>query len=133
MPANICDCGRFIEQPRTGRRRDKCKVCRPPQRRARNQTAPVIGLPAPAPGPDGASGPSRRSLAAATLADLSRVDRADTTDGIAALHLAELIDAGGYNAAGAAALVKAHREALVVALEGTAPTADVIDAIFGAG
>jgi hypothetical protein len=76
---------------------------------------------------------ARRSLAVATLADLSGVGREDSTAGLAALHLAELIDAGGYNAQGAASLVKAHREALVVALEGTAPTADVIDAIFGTG
>ncbi len=73
------------------------------------------------------------SLEAATLADLRPVERDRTTQGIAALKLARLIDAGGYNAQGAAALVKAHREALDLALEGTTETADVIDAIFGAG
>lgn len=66
-----------------------------------------------------------------TLADLAAVDRADTTRGLAALHLAGLVDAGGYNAQGAAALVKAHREALDLALEGSQSTADVIDLIFG--
>ncbi len=76
---------------------------------------------------------ARRTIAASTLGDLERVDRHETTAGITALHLAELIDAGGYNAQGAASLVKAHREALGLALEGTTPTADVIDVIFGSG
>ena len=65
--------------------------------------------------------------------ELRCVDRHTTTRGLAALHLARLLDGGQYNAQGAAALVKAHREALDLALEGTSPTADVIDAIFGAG
>jgi hypothetical protein len=73
----------------------------------------------------------RRTIAAATLADLELAGREDTTAGITARHLAELLDAGGYNAQGAASLVKAHREALGIALEGTSPTADVIDLIFG--
>lgn len=66
-----------------------------------------------------------------TWRDLNGVDRADTTRGVVALQLAELVDAGGYTAQGAAALVKAHREALELALEGTAKQADVIDVIFG--
>lgn len=75
--------------------------------------------------------PDPLSLEAATLADLQTADRAASTRGIAALRLARLLDAGQYNAQGAAALVKAHREALDLALEGTAPVADVIDLIFG--
>jgi hypothetical protein len=127
--ADICDCGRVIEQPATGRKRRRCKVCRPPQTR---KPAPVVGLPSrkasqlPEPA-------VRRSLAASTRADLAAVGREDTTAGITTLHLAELLDAGGYTAQGAASLVKAHREALGLALEGTASEADVIDLIFGSG
>jgi hypothetical protein len=84
-------------------------------------------MPQPAP----AEQPARGRIAASTLADLQLVDRHETTAGITALHLADLIDGGRYNAQGAASLVKAHREALALALEGTAASADIIDLIFG--
>jgi hypothetical protein len=124
----ICPCGAEIP-PQQGRQRPrkKCVTCSPP--RNRPSTVPKIGLAAASE----KTASARRSIAVATLADLTAVDRQDTTAGITALHLAELLDAGGYNAQGAASLVKAHRESLAVALEGTAPDADVIDAIFGSG
>ncbi len=124
----MCPCGAEIP-PQQGRQRPrkKCVTCSPP--RNRPSTVPKIGLAA---GSE-RTAPARRSIAASTLADLTAVDRQDTTPGITALHLAELLDAGGYNAQGAASLVKAHREALGLALEGTTPDADVIDVIFGSG
>ena len=75
--------------------------------------------------------PAETTLRGATLADLSRAGRESSTHGLAALHLATLVDAGGYTAQGAAALVKAHREALEVAMAGAESEADVIDMIFG--
>jgi hypothetical protein len=54
----------------------------------------------------------------------------NTWHGSAALTAAKLVDAGGYTAQGAAALLKAHREAMDVALAGAASSADVIDLIF---
>lgn len=125
MPDNVCDCGRTIEQPATGRKRKRCKVCSPPESKP---AAPRLVTPLPVPRE---AGSIRPTIAASTLADLTRVDRHDTTAGITALHLAELLDAGGYTAQGAASLVKAHRESLALALEGTTPTADIIDVIFG--
>ena len=127
----MCPCGVEIP-PQIGRQRPrkKCVKCSPP--RGRPPTVPRIGLAAGSEKVAPTSG-VRRSIAASTLGDLERVDRHETTAGITALHLAELIDAGGYNAQGAASLVKAHREALGLALEGTTPTADVIDVIFGSG
>lgn len=126
-----CDCGRVIEQPATGRRRTKCLVCSPSRDRSARR-APALGIVG-APSRQKQEPTGRLTIAASTLGDLRRVDRHETTAGITALHLAELLDAGGYNAQGAASLVKAHREALALALEGTAPTADVIDVIFGSG
>ena len=129
MPENICNCGRVIEQPATGRKRKRCKVCSPPEKKpAKPGDSRLVVLPGRDPGQ-----PQRRTIAASTLSDLQLVTRHETTAGITALHLAELLDAGGYNAQGAASLVKAHREALALALEGTTPMADVIDGIFGAG
>ena len=73
----------------------------------------------------------RPSLAARTLSELEAAGRADTWQGEAALALAEMFDAGGFTAQGAAALVKAHREALDLALRAAGASADVIDLIFG--
>lgn len=128
--ANVCPCGASIPVP-IGRSRPRkyCTTCRPPVPKAK-QTAPILAL-RPSPSAATPSG-DLLLLEAATRAELFRVERHETTRGIAALTLARLIDAGGYNAQGAAALVKAHREALDLALEGTTETADVIDAIFGA-
>jgi hypothetical protein len=127
MPPGICNCGRTIEQAPKGRPRLKCKVCRPPEKKKPRPT--VVAMPVPAATEPHALG----RIAASTLSDLQLVDRHETTAGITALHLADLLDGGGYNAQGAASLVKAHREALALALEGTAASADVIDLIFGAG
>lgn len=126
--ADICDCGRTIEQPATGRPRRKCKVCSPP--RSRRPTAPVLPMRASSqPGP---AAKPRPTLEERTRAELQEVGRDETSAGVAALALAELFDAGGYNAQGAAALVKAHREALELALAGAHSEADVIELIFGA-
>ena len=54
----------------------------------------------------------------------------ETWQGEAALQLAEMVDAGGFTAQGAAALVRAHREALDLALRGAGASADIIDLIF---
>jgi hypothetical protein len=122
-----CTCGAEIP-PQEGRHRPrkKCVKCSPPRKRP--PTVPRIGLP-----DKPSTTAPRRSIATSTLSDLQLVDRHETTAGITALHLADLIDGGRYNAQGAASLVKAHREALALALEGTQATADVIDLIFGAG
>lgn len=126
--AGTCDCGRTIEQPATGRRRSKCKICSPPRDQS-HRKAPVLAMPTRQLARQ-EQGP-RPGLAEQTLAELQAAGRDGTAHGIAALGLAELFDAGGYNAQGAAALVKAHREALAVALEGGDREADVIDRIFG--
>jgi hypothetical protein len=117
----------MIEQPKTGRRRTKCEVCSPRRERP-DRKAPVLQL---ADRSLQATTSARRTLTAATLTDLAAAGREDTTKGVAALQLAELVDAGGYTAQGAAALVKAHREALDLALAGAQVDADVIDLIFG--
>lgn len=134
-----CKCGAEIQQPATGRRRLKCEECSP--RRVRDRrvgalpavaavpaavrppTAPVR-LPSAGGGaqPDG---PGR--VEAATLAELEAAERAGTSAGVEALHLARLLDAGGYTAQGAAALAKARREALAVALEGAKVAEDALD------
>jgi hypothetical protein len=119
-----CVCGREIIQPVTGRPRKRCDRCSPKQDTA-SRLAPVAALPAVLKARSG------RSLAKRTLAELEAAGRLETSQGEAALSLAELFDAGGYTAQGAAALVKAHREALDLALAGAGSDADVIDLIFG--
>ena len=64
---------------------------------------------------------------AATLAELEASSRALSPDGVVALHLAQMLDAGDYNAQGAAALAKSHAEALTRALRGAAPAGDAVD------
>jgi hypothetical protein len=53
-----------------------------------------------------------------------------TWQGAAALKLAQLIDSGKHGTSGAAQNVKAHREAMAVALAAAAKEADVISLIF---
>lgn len=54
----------------------------------------------------------------------------DSWQGLAAIRLAELIDSGKHGASGPAGTVKAHREAMTVALADSGKKADVIDLIF---
>jgi hypothetical protein len=125
-----CGCGRTIDQPATGRRRLKCSTCSPFRPRNRkvqplpgpSATVPTIGVGVPLPA---LSGPGR--LEAATLAELEAAGRASTSAGVEALHLAQLLDRGGYTAAGAASLAKARRESMVVALAGAKVAADDVD------
>jgi len=126
---DTCDCGRFIEQPKTGRRRRKCRVCSPPENRNRSvKLAPVVtALPAA----HSASGSVEPELLTTTRAELAAVGRDGTPEGLIVLTLAAQIAAGGGTAAGLAALVREFHASKARALDGTAPTADVIDGIFG--
>lgn len=126
----------MIEQPATGRRRLKCAACSPARIRDRRvRPLPAAGAPQPQPAasptvptllpsPPDASGPGL--IEAATLAELAAADRASSSAGVEALHLAHLLDAGGYTAQGAAALAKARREALAVALADAKPAEDAV-------
>ena len=127
---DVCNCGRVIQQPATGRRRRKCFICSPPENRNRR----VKALPAPKTPPTtptllsingSADGPGH--IESATLAELEVASRAKTSAGVEALHLARLLDAGGYTAQGAASLAKARREALAAALEGAKRPDDALD------
>jgi uncharacterized Zn finger protein (UPF0148 family) len=127
----VCgECGaEFAQASGPGRRRERCERCSP--RRAQPaRKAPVFDLAAKRDDkPDGSS-VVVPDLLAETHAELAKVERLGTSKAAAALRLAALVDKGGYTAQGAAALVKAHREALDLALDGTEATADVIDLIF---
>ena len=116
-----CPCGNPIP-PQQGRSRPRkyCTTCHPPKRTPK--PAEVVALPE--------RRPSSGSVTAATERELQEAGRDGTADGVVALHLAGLLDAGDYNAQGAAALSKAHREALAEALKGAVKKADVIDDIF---
>jgi hypothetical protein len=54
----------------------------------------------------------------------------NTWQGAAAMALAKLIDTGKHGASGAAGTIKAHREAMGVALADSGEEADVISMIF---
>lgn len=121
-----CVCGAEIVQPSRGRRRLQCEACSPRRDRPERR-APVLAM-SKSPEVSG-----RRSLTERTLAELEEAGRVETWQGEAALALAEMFDAGGYTAQGAAALVRAHREALDLALRGAGASADIIDLIFSSG
>jgi hypothetical protein len=89
----------------------------------RKRPVPVVQPDAdPDPSP---AGPGALVLSATQKA-LDEAQATDTAEGALALHLAQLIAAGGYTANGAAALAKALREAMAEALKAR-PTADALD------
>lgn len=136
MAASICDCGRTIEQPKTGRRRTRCKVCSPPDvrpasRKAKQPAGAVVRLASAAP-EGGQEAPGRPGLLTSTTrAQLEAHGREGTPDGVLALSLADSIDRGQHTGSSLAALAREFRTVLAAAMEGTAPVADVIDGIFG--
>lgn len=69
-------------------------------------------------------------IEAATRAELEAAERDGSPDGVVSLRLARLIDAGHYTAQGAAALAKAHAEAMTRAMRGAASKADVVDELL---
>jgi hypothetical protein len=122
MKDDVCSCGKLIEQPATGRRRTKCYVCSP--RNKRYQRAQVMQLPVRE------SEPSAFSLTSTTIAALQRAGMHQTWQGMAAIKLAELIDEAKHGASGAAGNTKAHRDAMEFALAYQADDADIINLIF---
>jgi hypothetical protein len=54
----------------------------------------------------------------------------ETWQAMACIKLAELIDSGKHGASGPAGTIKAHREAMAIALADSGKKADVIDMIF---
>src|SRR5215207_7206896 len=65
-----------------------------------------------------------------TRKTLEEADVLETWQGAAVMALALLIDTGKHGASGAAGTIKAHREAMSVALADSGTDADVIDLIF---
>lgn len=114
--SDVCDCGRTIEQPPTGRRRAKCLICSPLRRGERRKVAPVTALP-------GAS--TEHPYVIAVRRKLG--DEADSADGLGILMLAELFAAGGGTQAGLVALHRRIDEALTATLKATAADDDVSD------
>jgi len=100
-----------------GRPRQYCSDCSPTRERPERRQ-PVVALPGV---------PTGGRIEAATRDELVAAGRQDTSDGVVALHLAQLIDGGQYNAQGAAALAKAHAEAMTRATKGAAREADTVD------
>jgi hypothetical protein len=118
----VCDCGRLIQQPEVGRRRQKCFICSPRDMRDRRVSSPrnsVIVLP-----PRDSDEPTLFSL---TRRALDKAGVLESWPAAAALKLAEHIDAGGRDAA---RLVVAHRDAMAFALQDAGDDADIITAIF---
>jgi hypothetical protein len=121
--------------PQQGRQQPRkyCETCRPPRKRPNPNAGPVLVLHAPedarpAPSVEPASDPV--GVTSATLQRLTEAERLATPEGAVALHLARLIDLGDYNAQGAAALAKAHAEALARATAGAKSAPDAIDELL---
>lgn len=127
----VCiECGGILPlQTGPGRRRQRCEECRPG--RAGQRLEPRLSaslsdlLPDEAtkrvPEPDDV-GP----ILAVTRGALAEANTGDTPAAILAQHFANLLDAGGYTAQGAASLGKALRETLAEALRAR-PTTDALD------
>ena len=96
-------CGRRFTRPQ-GSSRLNCFECRP------SRAAEVIQLP-PTPITD------EYSLTRLSKKALNDVGVLNTWQGMAAVKLAELIDSNRHGHSGAAANVKAHREAMGIALD----------------
>jgi hypothetical protein len=121
--SDVCDCGRRIEQPPTGRRRTKCLVCSPADRRDRRKMAPVTPLP-------GAG--TEHPYVVAVRRKLG--DEADSADGLGILMLAEVFAAGGGTQAGLVALHRRIDEATTALLKATAADDEAGDGVqWGVG
>jgi hypothetical protein len=119
---DVCDCGRLIQQPEVGRRRQKCYVCSPRDLRDRPVSSPrnsVIALPPREPDDPTLLGLTRKALDDAGVLQ--------TWQAASALALAAHVDAGSRDAA---RLVAALRDAMGFALQDAGDDADVILAIF---
>ena len=118
-------CGNRFTRPQ-GTNRLNCYDCRP-ERKA----ATVTSLP----GAQNGEMPPDPFLDGPTLVDFTKeaLEEAgvlESWQGAAAMELAKLIVAGKHGASGAAGTIKAHREAMSVALVDSGEDADVIDLIF---
>lgn len=117
----------------TGRPRKYLAEHAPDKRkRPEKRQPPVLKLTASTEAPaEPLAGPGAPvGVTAATLARLEAAERLSTPEGAVALHLSRLIDQGQYNAQGAAALAKAHAEALERATRGAKEAPDAIDELM---
>jgi hypothetical protein len=135
MPLCADGCGKEIPpQKGRGRPRKYLPEHSPDARkRAERRQPPVLQLHAPEDGrtaPNAEPAPDATSVTAATLQRLTEAERLATPDGAVVMHLARLIDVGDYNAQGAAALAKAHAEALARATAGAKSAPDAIDELL---
>jgi hypothetical protein len=121
---DVCDCGRVIQHPATGRRRTKCYVCRPYRDRRKAKAAKVTQLPVK-------EIDSGEGLTGATRRALEEWNMLDRWEGVVCIRLAELIDSGRMGASGPAGAVKSHRESMAFALQQSdTGDADIIDLLF---
>jgi hypothetical protein len=121
MDEEICGCGRIIQQPATGRRRQRCYVCSPRDKRDRRR-ADVIALSVRDPdAPDSLTTASRKALDAAGVLGSWQAE--------AALAVARLVDQGRHGASGIAANIRAHRQCMEFALQSATEGAQVLDLI----
>jgi hypothetical protein len=109
-------CGKRFTRPQ-GTNRVHCFECRP------QRLTSVPDQPA-----DGVEGELTRYSREA----LDRAGILQSWQAAAVLALSRLIDAGKHGASGAAGTIRAHRDAMAVALDAadTSPTADVVDLVF---
>ena len=117
----LCECGRVIVQPPTGRRRRKCFICSPRDKRDRRR-ADLITLPVRDPeAPDSLTSASRKALDAAGVLGTWQAE--------AALVVARLVDRGRHGASGMAANIRAHRQCMEFALQSATKDAQVLDLV----
>ena len=107
-------CHRRFTRPQ-GSSRLNCFECRPTR-------SAVLQLPPP--------GDDELSLTTLTKKALADAGVLQTWQGAAVLTLARLIDSGKHGTSGPARNVKAHREAMAIAIAAAAKKADVITRIF---
>jgi hypothetical protein len=109
----VCACGRPIPPQRgPGKPRKRCTICAPPRKAVPTRPAPVVAVP---------DITAELATVAAVRKQLATVGREATPEGVIALGLAGLLDAGGHTASGAAALARELRVTLTAALVDARP------------
>ena len=110
------DCRQRFTRPQ-GTSRLYCYDCHPERK------SNVVELPT-------ADASDEATMVSLTVQQLRSGGVLETWQAMACIKLAELIDSGKHGASGPAGTIKAHREAMAIALADAGKKADVIDMIF---
>jgi len=125
MAKRCVDCPEIL-QPQIGRGRPRIRC---PQCSVKRRGKSLTVAPTPLGPPPGPESPleALTGLAAGVRAELEAAGRADSVDGMAAIHAAETLDRQDVSGAARASLLREMRTAAADALRAAAPAGGVLD------